>query len=74
MANGTGLVANTSSTLEALGILIPLTIEPYRCVGRDIRFHIDNITVEWAFKKRRSNDKLALTVIRAAYLVAGAMA
>ena len=68
-ANGTCFVANTSSTLEALGILIPLMIDPHRCVGRDIRFHIDNLTVVCAFKKRRSNDRLAHTVIRAAYLV-----
>ena len=72
--NGTCLVANTSSTLEALGILIPLMIDPHRCVGRDIRFHIDNFAVVCAFKKRRSGDKLAHTVIRAAYLVAGALA
>ena len=43
--NGTSLVADTSSTLEALGILIPLMIDPHRCVGRDIRFHIDNFAV-----------------------------
>ena len=42
-------------------------IDPHRCVGRDIWFHIDNFAVV-------CSDKLAHTVIRAAYLVAGALA
>ena len=69
-SNGTGLVADTSSTLEALGILIPLIVDPHRCVGRDIHFHIDNFAVVCSFKKRRRGDRLAHTVIGAAYLVA----
>ena len=40
---------------------------------RDTRSHIDDIAMEWAFNKR-SNDRLAHMVIRATYLVAGAMA
>ena len=72
--NGTGLVADTTSTLEALGILIPMTIAPHRCIGRSLHLHVDNIAVVYSFSKRRCNDKLAHTVIRAAYLVAGALA
>ena len=72
-ANGTSLVANTFSTLETLGILIPLIIEPHRCVGRDIWFQIHNVAMEGAIKTRRCNDRLAHIMIRVAYLVAGTM-
>ena len=73
-SNGTALVADTTSTLEALGILIPMIIDPHRCIGRSLHLHVDNIAVVFSFRKRRSNDKLAHTVIRAAYLLAGALA
>ena len=68
------LVANTTSTLEALGILLPMMLEPHRCVGQPLHIHIDNIAIVFAFHKRRSNDKLAHSIIRASYLVAGALA
>ena len=68
------LVANTTSTLEALGILLPMMLEPHRCVGQPLHIHIDNIAIVFAFQKRRCNDKLAHSVIRASYLVAGALA
>ena len=73
-SNGASLVADTSSTLESLGILIPMMIDPGRCAGKSLHFHIDNYAVVSAFKKRRSGDKLTHTVIRAAYLLAGALA
>ena len=73
-SNSTGLVADTTSTLEALGFLIPMLIDPHRCIGRNLHLHIDNFAVVCAFKKRRSSDKLAHTIIRAAYLTAGALA
>ena len=73
-SNGSALVADTSSTLESLGILIPMMIDPGRCVGKSLHIHIDNYAVVCAFRKRRSGDKLAHTAIRAAYLLAGALA
>ena len=73
-SNGSGLVADTTSTLEAMGLLIPMMIEPHRCVGRDLHFNIDNVSVFYSVKKRRSHDRLAHTLIRAAYLVSGALA
>ena len=73
-SNGTGLVADTTTTGESLGILIPMIANPHRCVGKTLHFFIDNIAVVFSFKKRRSNDRLAHTIIRAAYLVAGALA
>ena len=73
-SNGTSLVADTSTTLESLGILVPMIIDPLRCIGKSLHFHIDNNAVVWAVKKRRSGDKLAHTVIRAAFLIAGALA
>ena len=73
-SNGSALVADTSSTLESLGILIPMMIDPGRCVGKSLHIHIDNFAVVCAFQKRRSGDKLAHTAIRAAYLLAGALA
>ena len=72
-SNGEALVADTTSTLEALGILLPMVIDPHRCVGKALHFNIDNIAVVFSFHKRRSKDRLAHTLIRAAYLVAGAL-
>ena len=72
-SNGSGLVADTTSTLEALGLIIPLVVAPHRCIGKPLHISIDNVAVVFAFKKRRSNDRLAHTLIRAAYLVAGAL-
>ena len=73
-ANGSGLVANTSSTLEALGLLLPLMLEPHSCAGKDLHVYIDNIAVVFAFNKRRSDDPLAQTLIRASLFLAGALA
>ena len=72
-SNGTGLIAETTSTLEALGLLVPLVIYPHRFVGREVHILIDNLAVVSSFHKRRSNDRLAETIIKAAYLVAGAL-
>lgn len=72
-SNGSGLVADTTSTLESLGLIIPMVVAPYRCVGRPLHVTIDNVAVVFAFHKRRSNDRLAHTIIRAAYLLAGAL-
>ena len=66
--------ADTNSTLEALSVLVPMVINPHRCVGKTSHYQADNIAVVFAFDKRRSNDKLAHTIIRASYLVAGAIA
>ena len=71
--NGSGLVADTTTTLEALGILMVLLVNPSKCVGKSINLHIDNYAVVLAFKKRRSRDPLAHCIIRASYLVAGAI-
>ena len=73
-ANGKGLIANTTSTLEAMGLLLPLMLQPQTCVGKDIHVYIDNLAVVFAFKKRRSEDLLAQSLLRAALLVAGALA
>ena len=72
-SNGSGLVADTTSTLEALGLITPMAMAPHRCVGKPLHINIDNVAVVFAFNKRRSNDRLAHTLIRAAYLVAGAL-
>ena len=73
-SNSGKLVADTTSTLEAMGILLPMMLEPHRCVGKALHFHIDNMAVVYSFQKRRSKDRLAHCLIRAAYLLAGAMA
>ena len=72
--NNSSLVADTTSTLESLGLVLPMMVHPDRCVGRPLEVHIDNIAVVYSFQKRRSGDKLAHTIIRAAYLLAGALA
>ena len=71
--NGTGLVADTTTTLEAFGILIVLILATSECRDRTIHLHIDNVAVVFAFEKRRSNDPLAHCIIRAAYFLAGAI-
>ena len=41
-SNGSGLIAETTSTLEALGLLVPLSIYPHRFVGREVHSaHLD---------------------------------
>ena len=72
--NNSALVADTTSTLEALGVLVPMMIDPHRCVGKSLEVYIDNISVVYSFRKRRSNDRLAHTLIRAACLLSGALA
>ena len=72
-SNGKCLIADTTSTLEALGLLVPLVIYPARLARKAIHFRIDNLAVVWAFRKKRSDNKLTETLIRAADLVAGAM-
>ena len=54
-------------------MIIPMAVAPHRCVGKPLHTNIDNVAVVFAFHKRRSNDRLAHTLIRAAYLVAGAL-
>ena len=71
--NGGSLIADTTSTLEALGLLIPFAIHPSRLAGKAVHVRIDNQAVVWAFKKKRSDDRLTETIIRAADLVSGAM-
>ena len=71
--NGHSLIADTTSTLEALGLLVPLVIYPSRIAGRAVHFRIDNLAVVWAFRKKRSDDKLAETIVRAAEIVAGSL-
>ena len=51
-----------------------MMIEPHRCVGRSLHFHIDNYAVVCSVRKRRSHDRLVQTLIRAAFLVSGALA
>ena len=58
-SKGIGLVADTTTTLESLGILIPMITNPHRCVGKALHIFIDNIVIVFSFKKRRSNDRLA---------------
>ena len=72
-SNGSALIADTTSTLEALGLLVPLAIYPDRFVGREVHFLIDNMAVVSTAHKRRSGDRLAQTVVKAAFLVAGAL-
>ena len=71
--NGTGLVADTTTTLESLGVLTPMLIAPDLCVGKSLHFRVDNMAAVFGYHKRRCNDRLAHTVIRASYLVAGAL-
>ena len=51
-----------------------MTTNLHRCVGKALHILVDNIAVIFAFKRRRSNDRLCHTIIRASYLVAGALA
>ena len=44
-----------------------MVIYPFRCVDRHLHFGIDIIAVVYSFKKRRSKDMMANSVIRSAY-------
>ena len=72
-SNGSALIADTTSTLEALGLLVPLAIYPDRFVGREVHLLVDNMAVVSTARKKRSSDRLAQTVVKAAFLVAGAL-
>ena len=72
-SNGTCLILDTTTTLEALGVLVSLAIHPHRVVSREVHFKIDNVAIVYSFRKRRSSDRLANTIIRASFLVAGAL-
>ena len=71
-SNGKSLITDTTPTLKALGLLVPLVIHLSR-LAEAVHFRIDNLAVVCAFRKKRSDDKLTETLIRAADLAAGAM-
>ena len=46
----------------------------HRCVRKTLHIFTNNIAVVFSFQKRRSHYRLARTIIRASYLVAGDLA
>ena len=61
-----------STTLEAVGILIPLIAFRDRVAGKEIVFKRDNIAVSWGWRKGYvKNDRAASDILKAARYVAG---
>ena len=63
-----------STTLESLSFLATLCLEPWRWLGADMNYQVDNLAASLAVLKGRSKTDLwATTVIRAARGVAAAL-
>ena len=63
-----------STTLESLGMLLPLTTFPEMVWGRDIIFKIDNTAIMYGwYSGYVSNDKCASEILRSVQLLAGIM-
>jgi len=66
--------SHKSTTLESLSFLATLCLEPWRWLGTDMNFKLDNLAASLAVVKGRSKTDLwATTVIRAARGVAAAL-
>ena len=62
-----------TTTLECLGFISILCLDPMRFIENDALFHIDNVASVRALEKGRSRDAWATTLIRAARVVAAAL-
>lgn len=62
-----------TTTLEALGLLVPLCIAPMLFAEREVCVTIDNVATTIALHKGRSYDSWATTIIRAARVVASGL-
>ena len=62
---------NKTTTLECLGVLAALSLDPLRFAEREALFHMDNIASVYAFQRGYSKkDEWATTIVRAARIVA----
>ena len=59
-----------TTTLEALGLLTPLCLDPLKFAEREVCVIIDNVATTIALHKGRSHDAWATTIIRAARVMA----
>jgi hypothetical protein len=65
------IYGNKMSTLEAIGILLPLLTSPDKLLGRELVFHVDNISVMYGWdNKGLKHDTSATIMIRCIHLVA----
>ena len=61
-----------TTTLESVGLLIPLIAFPERVRGKQVIFKIDNIAVMWGWRKGYvKNDESASEILKAAKYLAG---
>jgi hypothetical protein len=62
---------NKMSTLEAIGILLPLLSVPEKLLGRELVFFVDNISVMYGWENNGlKNDITATIILRAVSLIA----
>jgi hypothetical protein len=62
---------NKMSTLEAIGILLPLLTVPEKLLGRELVFFVDNISVMYGWENNGlKNDITATIMLRAVSLIA----
>ena len=59
--------------LEVLGVLVTLSLDPLRYIGKEIMFYIDNIGTVISFSKGYSRDEWTTTIIRASKVVAAGL-
>jgi hypothetical protein len=61
---------NKMSTLEAVGILLPFLTVPEKLVGRELVFHVDNISVVYGWENGgMKNDVSASIILRSIHLI-----
>ena len=60
-------------SLEALGVLATLCLDPLRFIGKEVVFFIDNIGTVISFEKGYSKDEWTTTIVRASRVIAAAL-
>jgi hypothetical protein len=61
---------NKMSTLESIGISLPFLTAPRELLGRELTFHVDNMSVVYGWEnKGLKNDASATIFLRAIFLI-----
>jgi hypothetical protein len=64
------IYGNKMTTLEAVGLLLPLMTVPENLMGRELVFHVDNISVMYGWENGGCKHDVSATIIlRAVFLI-----
>ena len=66
-------VFGKTMALEALGLLVMLSLDPMRFIGKEVKFYIDNVGTVVAYGKGYSRDEWTTTIVRASRVVAAGL-